>query len=103
MEDAEFEKYFSVFSSDADEAKLTITPSLRSTLINYAQQTRHGFQVSFTGNYLNIAIASPGLFSWDINSSFLSFAKFEEYFFHLLIAISAVNTIYQSSQKIQNR
>ncbi len=94
LEDPEFEKMFSVFSSDQIEARYILSPALMSRLKQYVKKTKKIVRVSFVNSCVNVAIPSrKNLFEPKIFSSLLDFQAIIDYYQQIQLALDIVDDL----------
>ncbi len=93
MHDARFEKFFSVYAQNETEARALLTPSFMHKLVDFREKNNLMVQLSFTGQYLNLAIDASDMFEGGVDDSFLRFENFADYVEILLLLVNVVNEI----------
>jgi len=99
FDDAEFEKYFAVYSDNEEQAGNILTPVLMSRMVDFRKKSRSRIQLSFTGSRVFVAVPfnkSPcraPLFGPIIN-----FSRFERYFENIELAVGVIQDINHNTR-----
>jgi hypothetical protein len=95
--DQNFRNFFTVFTTDADEARRLISDVLQARLIEFRSHRTNPVRFSFVGSHINVAIwHEKDLFEPKIFSTLLNFGIIEEYYDDLYQAISVMEQIETS-------
>lgn len=102
LDDAEFEKYFVVYSENENHARSILSPSLMQRVVEFRKNNRSTFlRLSFTGSGVFVALArqqnfcEPSLFG-----PIIDFAKIEQYLEHISFAVGIVEEVNRNSQTV---
>ncbi|MBN2841626.1 MAG: DUF3137 domain-containing protein [Sedimentisphaerales bacterium] len=94
LEDPQFEKMFSVYSSDQIEARYILTPALMQRLKDFALNNKQQVRISFVNACVFVAISlNKNLFEPRIYTSLLDFKMLQEYYDQLMLAIGIVDEL----------
>lgn len=95
--DQNFRNFFTVLTTDAEEAKKLISATLQQRLIDFRSHRTNPVRFSFVGNHINVAIwHEKDLFEPKIFSTLMNFGIVEEYYDDLYQAISVMEQIETS-------
>jgi hypothetical protein len=105
FDDAEFEKYFVVYSENEAEARYILSPSLMSRVIEFRKKNRSAWlRLSFTGSQVYVALSheqnfcDPNLFGPIIN-----FAKVEKLLEYISFAIGVAEESNRDNRTVAPR
>ncbi len=94
LEDPEFEKIFSVYSSDQIEARYILTPALMQRLKDFARNNKEQVRISFVNACVFVAISTnKNFFEPKIYTSLLDFKILQEYYDQLMLPIGIVDEL----------
>ncbi len=100
FEDAEFEKYFVVYSENEIDARFILSPDLIARLVEFRNQNPYAFlRLSFMGSEVFVAVSpeqnfcDPSLFGPIIN-----FSRIEKYLDYISFAASIVEEVNRDSK-----
>lgn len=94
LEDPEFEKMFSVYSSDQIEARYILSPALMQRLKDFATRNKGQVRISFVNSSVFVAITmTKNLFEPRIYTSVMDFSAIQEYYGQLKLAIDIVDDL----------
>jgi hypothetical protein len=94
LESSEFNQTFQVYSSNQIEARYLLSTSLMDRLLNFSQQTKKDFYLTFVDRKIYIAIpCNYNLLEPKLFTSMLSFAPLQEYFQDLQLTIGVIETL----------
>jgi hypothetical protein len=94
FDDAEFEKYFVVYSENENQARITLSPSLMQRAVEFRKKNRSSLRLSFAGSQVFVALScrqnfcAPSLFGPIVN-----FAKLDQYLEYISFAVSVVEEV----------
>ncbi len=100
FDDAEFEKYYVVYSENEAQARYILSPALMSRIIEFRKKYRSAWvRISFTGSHVFVALSheqnfcDPGLFGPIIN-----FAKVEQLLEYISFAIGVAEEVNRDNR-----
>jgi hypothetical protein len=100
FDDAEFEKYFGVYSEDETSARIILSPALMQRLVEFRKKNRSSWpRLSFAGSQVFVALTreqnfcEPSLFGPIIN-----FAKIDQYLEYISFAVNVVEEVNRDTQ-----
>ena len=99
FDDAEFEKYFVVYSEDENQARTILSPALMSRLVEFRKKNRSSWlRLSFTGSQVFVALSrernfcDPSLFG-----PIIDFAKIGQYLEYIAFAVEVVDQVNRNT------
>lgn len=93
MNNAEFENYYAVYSSDSLAARTIINVEMMNRMIHFRNQIDRDVRFSFVNGYCFVSIAmKENLFEPSISDPFDK-EKIKEYFFSILLILSIINQL----------
>ena len=94
LEDAEFEKYFAVYSPNQVEARYILSPTMMEKLVEFRKSVNREIYISF--NFSKVFIGVPiqeDLFEPSIMNSILDIAPIERYYKIIELMVGIVNEL----------
>jgi hypothetical protein len=105
FDDAEFEKYFVVYSENENEARAILSPALMNRAVEFRKKNRSAWlRLSFAGSQVFVALSrersfcDPSLFG-----PIIDFAKIDQYLDHISFAVSVVEEVNRNTQTVTPR
>jgi hypothetical protein len=99
FDDAEFEKYFVVYSEDEAQARDILSPALMSRVVEFRKKNRSSFlRLSFAGSQVFVAMSrernfcDPSLFG-----PVIDFAKIGQYLEYIAFAVEVVDQVNRNT------
>jgi hypothetical protein len=99
FDDAEFEKYFVVYSEDENQARDILSPALMSRIVEFRKKNRSSWvRLSFAGSQVFVALSreqnfcDPSLFG-----PIIDFAKIDQYLEYIAFAAEVVDQVNRNT------
>jgi hypothetical protein len=91
---SQFDSFFTVYTSDAAEAKALLSDDVQRRLVDFRSSRTNPVRFSFVGSRINVAVwHEKDLFEPEVFKTLLDFGIIEEYYDDLYQAISVVEQI----------
>lgn len=99
---AQFDSFFTVYTTDVTEARTLLTPDVQRRLVDFRSSRTNPVRFSFVGTRINVAVwHDKDLFEPEVFKTLLDFGIIEEYYDDLYQAITVVEQITSSRHGVR--